>query len=68
MATNRVSQFAQIDFRDDHRVFGINPEDRFSHIYVVGKTGTGKSTLMATMALQDLAAKKISPRSHRELT
>ena len=36
-------------------MFGIKREDRFSHIYVIGKTGTGKSTLLETMALQDLA-------------
>jgi DNA helicase HerA-like ATPase len=29
-------------------------EDRFSHVYVIGKTGTGKSTLLETMALQDM--------------
>ena len=46
--------FARVDFRNDDRVFGIKEEDRFSHIYVIGKTGTGKSTLLETMALQDL--------------
>jgi type IV secretory pathway TraG/TraD family ATPase VirD4 len=46
--------FARIDFRNDDRVFGIKNEDRFLHIYVIGKTGTGKSTLIETMALQDL--------------
>src|SRR6266481_9054130 len=46
--------FARVDFRNDNRVFGIKHEDRFSHIYVIGKTGTGKSTLLETMALQDL--------------
>jgi len=35
-------------------MFGIKDEDRFSHIYIIGKTGTGKSTLIETMALQDL--------------
>jgi type IV secretory pathway TraG/TraD family ATPase VirD4 len=30
------------------------PEDRFSHLYILGKTGTGKSTLLENMALQDL--------------
>src|SRR5713226_4912128 len=47
--------FARVDFRNDGRVFGIKDEDRFSHIYIIGKTGTGKSTLLETMALQDLA-------------
>jgi hypothetical protein len=35
-------------------MFGILPEDRFSHLYVLGKTGTGKSTLLENMAIQDL--------------
>jgi hypothetical protein len=42
------------NFRNDDRLFGIKHEDRFSHVYVIGKTGTGKSTLLETMALQDL--------------
>lgn len=45
-----------MDFRDDHRIFGIKTEDRFSHIHVIGKTGTGKSTLLETMIKQDLLA------------
>jgi hypothetical protein len=36
--------------------FGIKREDRFSHVYVIGKTGVGKSTLLERMALQDLEA------------
>ncbi len=54
MPENGVTHFARVDFRNDHRSFGIKDEDRFSHIYIIGKTGTGKSTLMETMALQDL--------------
>jgi DNA helicase HerA-like ATPase len=49
-----ITFFARTDFRNDRRVFGIKTEDRFSHVYIIGKTGTGKSTLMETMALQDL--------------
>jgi type IV secretory pathway VirB4 component len=49
-----VIHFARVDFRNDDPVFGIKDEDRLSHIYVIGKTGTGKSTLIETMALQDL--------------
>ncbi|MDB6147568.1 MAG: hypothetical protein JWO45_1232, partial [Spartobacteria bacterium] len=55
MAEN-VTRLGQVDFRDDRRIFGIKPEDRFSHIYIIGKTGTGKSTLMESMARQDLAS------------
>lgn len=43
-------------FRNDRRVFGIKNEDRFSHVYIIGKTGTGKSTLIETMEQQDLLA------------
>src|SRR5215472_4987287 len=54
MSNGNVIRFAKVDFRRDHRTFGIKNEDRFSHIYIIGKTGTGKSTLIETMALQDL--------------
>jgi hypothetical protein len=54
MPRGHVIQFARVDFRRDRRPFGIKNEDRFSHIYIIGKTGTGKSTLLETMALQDL--------------
>jgi type IV secretory pathway VirB4 component len=50
-----VMHIGRVDFRDREELFGIKTEDRFSHIYVIGKTGTGKSTLLETMALQDLA-------------
>src|SRR4051794_8294738 len=36
--------------------FGIRKADRLSHIYIIGKTGTGKSTLLFSMALQDIQA------------
>lgn len=34
--------------------FGIKDDDRLFHVYVIGKTGTGKSTLMETLAQQDV--------------
>src|SRR5437868_1694007 len=58
MLENSVTRFARVDFRNDNRIFGIKDEDRFAHIYIIGKTGTGKSTLLETMALQDLARGK----------
>jgi hypothetical protein len=54
MESGRVIHIGRIDFRNDDRLFGIKHEDRFSHVYIIGKTGTGKSTLLETMALQDL--------------
>ena len=54
MGADHLTRFARVDFRSDERVFGIKDEDRLLHMYVIGKTGTGKSTLMENMALQDL--------------
>lgn len=54
MDADHTTHFARVDFRNDDRVFGIKNEDRFLHLYVIGKTGTGKSTLIETMALQDV--------------
>jgi energy-coupling factor transporter ATP-binding protein EcfA2 len=50
-----VTILGRIDYRNDQRVFGIKREDRFAHVYVIGKTGSGKSTLLESMARQDLA-------------
>lgn len=34
--------------------FGIKPNDRRQHIYLIGQTGTGKSTLLKNMAIRDM--------------
>lgn len=46
----------RVDHRADNRRFGIKREDRLLHLYIIGKTGTGKSTLLGQMARQDIAA------------
>lgn len=38
------------------QILRLHPEDRRRHVYLVGKTGTGKSTLLENMALQSIAA------------
>lgn len=53
---DKVSYFARTDFRNQGQVFGIKQADRLSHMYMVGKTGTGKSTLLETLIRQDLLA------------
>src|SRR5665213_423311 len=53
---HRISYFAQTNFRRAFKAFGIKQADRLSHIYVIGKTGVGKSTLLEVLARQDLAA------------
>jgi type IV secretory pathway TraG/TraD family ATPase VirD4 len=52
--TDDVTYLAKTDYRNGGKLFGIKRQDRFSHIYIIGKTGTGKSTLLERMALQDL--------------
>jgi hypothetical protein len=42
------------DTRGKHVPFGIKREDRSRHMYTIGKTGMGKSTLLENMAIQDI--------------
>jgi len=50
----RVTYFAATDSRGKNVPFGIKAKDRDRHMYVIGKTGMGKSTLLENMAIQDL--------------
>ena len=52
--TPHINYFAQTDFRGKKKVFGIKSEDRSKHLYVIGKTGMGKSTMLENMAIQDI--------------
>lgn len=49
-----ISFFAETNGRPPHKQFGIKQDDRFSHVYVIGRTGAGKTTLLETLALQDI--------------
>src|SRR6201986_2447259 len=51
---DRVTYFAATDSRGKRVPFGIKQKDRDRHMYVIGKTGMGKSTLLENMAIQDL--------------
>ena len=51
-----ITYFARTNHRNAGRLFGIRRADRRSHMYVIGKTGTGKSTLLKTLMLHDIAA------------
>ena len=51
-----ISYFAETNARNRYRRFGIRQADRLSHIYAIGKTGVGKSTLLEALARQDLEA------------
>jgi len=49
-----LNVMAQVDHKNKLRAFGLMSEDRRRHLYVVGKTGVGKSTLLANMIINDL--------------
>ncbi len=49
-----ITPFAVTNYRDIRRIFGIKQKNRRAHMYVIGKTGTGKSTLLANMIISDI--------------
>lgn len=54
MEEEKVTYFAEINYRNQKRKFGIRKKDRRYHMYLVGKTGVGKSTLLLNMVKQDM--------------
>jgi hypothetical protein len=56
MTSPGISYFARTNHRNLRVPFGIKREDRLSHMYMIGKTGVGKSTLLETLAWQDFEA------------
>lgn len=51
-----IVYFGQTNFRNSMRKFGIKTDDRRRHMYIVGKTGMGKTTLLENMILADIYA------------
>lgn len=49
-----INFFAKAEFKNKETIFGIKTEDRRKHVYIIGKTGVGKSTLIANMAIDDI--------------
>ena len=41
-------------FRNVFKLFGIKRDDRRRHVYIIGKSGVGKSVLMENMAIHDI--------------
>lgn len=50
----KITYFAKTDARGQDVPFGIKAKDRQRHVYVIGKTGMGKSTMLENMAVQDI--------------
>jgi len=53
-AGRQVNFFARTEFKNKTTTFGIKKDDRRKHLYIMGKTGTGKSTMIANMAINDM--------------
>lgn len=51
-----INFFGMTNFRNQGRKFGIKIDDRRRHMYVVGKTGMGKTTILENMVLNDIYA------------
>ena len=51
---DQITYFGETDSRNRRVKFGIKASDRTKHVYVIGKTGMGKSTLLENMAIQDI--------------
>lgn len=52
--TPGVTYFAETDARNKRVPFGIKTDDRSRHMYLIGKTGMGKSTVLENMTIQDI--------------
>jgi DNA helicase HerA-like ATPase len=51
---NPMTPLAITNWRDIRKIFGIKQKNRRGHIYMIGKTGTGKSTLILNMLVSDI--------------
>jgi CxxC-x17-CxxC domain-containing protein len=51
-----IAVFAQTTYRNEFKKFGIKTDDRRRHMYLVGKTGMGKSTILENMIVDDILA------------
>jgi len=54
----KINFFAKTEFKNRLVTFGVKEDDRRRHIYLIGKTGTGKSTTIANMAVDDMKKRK----------
>ncbi|MHC4138765.1 MAG: type IV secretory system conjugative DNA transfer family protein [Planctomycetota bacterium] len=51
---NSITHFAVTNYRNIRKRFGIKEKDRSGHMYMIGKTGVGKSTLIENMVISDI--------------
>jgi len=53
---NDINFFGVTTFRNQRKKFGIKLDDRRRHVYLIGKTGMGKTVMLKNMAIQDIQA------------
>ena len=53
---DEITFFAETTFRNERKKFGIKTDDRRRHMYIIGQTGTGKTTLQMNMMISDILA------------
>lgn len=53
-AESDITVLGEAAFQGRRTLFGIRPDDRRRHVYVIGKTGMGKSTLLENMVFSDI--------------
>ncbi len=58
MDNNEVTIFSETNYRNSRVKFGIKTDDRRRHMYFIGKTGMGKSTVLENMIIQDIQNNK----------
>lgn len=56
MSRNKITQLGETLGRRGGRSFGIRQADRLFHLFALGQTGTGKSTLLGALIRQDIEA------------
>lgn len=49
-----LTPIGKTNFRGTDMSFGIGPDDRRRHMYIIGKTGMGKSVLLENMIMDDI--------------
>jgi len=51
---NEIIPFAETNYRNERRRFGIKTDDRRRHVYLLGKTGMGKTTMLENFVISDI--------------
>lgn len=49
-----ITIFGKTNFRGEEKPFGIKLDDRRRHMYIIGKTGMGKSVMLQNLVIQDI--------------